>query len=140
LRELQQSVSSTWAWGMGGINLAEGGEARNARALWVSGDFFNTLGVQPVLGRVFTTADDRRGCGERNVVISHSFWQREYGEDPNVVGRKLTLADQPFEIIGVTRANFFGLEVGRNFDVALPICAEAIIAGRNNPLDSSLPP
>src|SRR5262249_15941214 len=138
LRERQQSFSSICAWGTGGFNLAQGGEARNARALWVSGDFFNTLGVQPMLGRVFTAADDRRGCGERNVVISHSFWQREYGGDPNVVGRKLTLADQPFEIIGVTRANFFGLEVGRNFDVALPLCAEAIIAGRNNRLDSGV--
>ena len=138
LRERQQSFSSICAWGTGGFNLAQGGEARNARALWVSGDFFNTLGVQPVLGRVFTAADDRRGCGERNVVISHSFWQREYGGDPNVVGRKLTLADQPFEIIGVTRENFFGLEVGRNFDVALPLCAEAMIAGRNNRLDSGV--
>jgi predicted permease len=138
LRERQESFSSVCAWGTGGFNLAQGGEARNARALWVSGDFFNTLGVQPMLGRVFAAADDRRGCGERNVVISHSFWQREYGGDPNVVGRKITLADQPFEIIGVTRANFFGLEVGRNFDVALPLCAEAIIAGRNNRLDSGV--
>src|SRR5262245_28765145 len=138
LRERQESFSSVCAWGTGGFNLAQGGEARNARALWVSGDFFNTLGAQPMLGRVFTAADDRRGCGERNVVISHSFWQREYGGDPNIVGRKITLADQPFEVIGVTRANFFGLEVGRNFDVALPLCAEAIIAGRNNRLDSGV--
>ncbi|MBO0726587.1 MAG: ABC transporter permease [Blastocatellia bacterium] len=138
LRERQQSFSSVCAWATGGLNLAQGGEARNARALWVSGDFFNTLGVQPTLGRVFNAADDQRGCGARNVVISYSFWQREYGGDPNIVGRKLTLADQPFEVIGVTPANFFGLEVGRNFDVALPLCAEAIIAGRNNRLDSGV--
>ena len=55
---------------------------------------------------------------------------------PNVVGRKVTLSDKPFEIIGVTPANFFGLEVGRTFDVALPLCADGYIAGQNNRLDS----
>jgi len=136
LRERQQSFSSLSAWSTGSFNLAQGGEVRNARALWVSGDFFSTLGVQASLGRVFTTADDQRGCGARNAVISHSFWQREYGGEPNIIGRKITLAEQPFEIIGVTPANFFGLEVGQNFDVALPICAEALTAGQNNRLDS----
>jgi putative ABC transport system permease protein len=136
LRERQQSFSSLSAWSTGSFNLAQGGEVRNARALWVSGDFFPTLGVQASLGRVFTPADDQRGCGARQTVISHSFWQREYGGEPNIIGRKITLAEQPFEIIGVTLANFFGLEVGQNFDVALPICAEALTAGRNNRLDS----
>ena len=136
LREQTKSFSSLSAWGTGNFNLAQGGEVRNARALWVSGDFFPMLGVNAVLGRVFTSTDDQRGCGARNAVISHSFWQQEYGGAPNIVGRKITLADQPFEIIGVTPANFFGLEVGQNFDVALPICAEAITAGQNNRLDS----
>jgi putative ABC transport system permease protein len=136
LRERQQSFASLSAWSTGGFNLAQGGEVRNARALWVSGDFFPTLGVQASKGRVFTAADDQRGCGARNAVISHSFWQREYGGEPNIIGRKITLAEQPFEIIGVTPANFFGLEVGQNFDVALPICAEALTAGKDNRLDS----
>lgn len=136
LRERPQSFSSLSAWGTGNFNLAQGGEVRNARALWVSGEFFPTLGVNAALGRVFTAADDQRGCGARNAVISHSFWQQEYGGQPNIIGRKITLGDQPFEIIGVTPANFFGLEVGQNFDVALPICAEAITAGKNHRLDS----
>ena len=136
LRAQTQSFSNLSAWGTGNFNLAQGGEVRNARALWVSGDFFPMLGVNATLGRVFTAADDQRGCGARNAVISHSFWQQEYGGAQNIIGRKITLADQPFEIIGVTPANFFGLEVGQNFDVALPICAEAITAGQNNRLDS----
>ena len=45
-----------------GFNLARGGEARFANGLWVTGDFFHVLGVTPVLGRVFTVADDQRGC------------------------------------------------------------------------------
>jgi len=136
IRDRQEGFSGIFAWSRNDFNLAQGGEVRWAKGLWVSGDFFNVLGVQPQLGRVFSTADDQRGCAAPGVVISHPFWQREYGGDPNVVGRKLTLSDKSFEIIGVTPANFFGLEVGRTFDVALPLCADAVIAGKNNQLDS----
>jgi predicted permease len=104
--------------------------------LYVSGDFFNTLGVQPALGRGLTTADDERGCGAPGVVISHAFWQSEYGGDANVVGRKLMLADRSLEIVGVTPANFFGMEVGRSFDLALPLCAVALVRGNNRMLES----
>jgi putative ABC transport system permease protein len=131
IRERQQAFSDISAWGTDSANLAPGGEVRPARMLYVSGDFFNTLGVQPVLGRVFTTTDDLRGCGAPGLVISHSFWQSEYGGDANVIGRKLTLADHPLEIIGVTPANFFGMEVGRSFDLALPICAIPLVRGND---------
>lgn len=124
IRERQQAFSGIFAWSPGNLNLAQGGEVRNARGLWVSGDFFKVLGVQPGLGRVLTAADDQRGCGAPGVVLSHGFWQREYGGAADVVGRKLRLGDSSFEIIGVTPPTFFGLEVGRSFDLALPICAD----------------
>ena len=136
IRDRQQAFTGLFAWGTNDFNLAQGGEVRPAKGLWVSGDFFNTLGVQPAVGRVFTATDDVRGCSAPGVVISHSFWQREYGGEKSVIGRQLTLADHPFEIIGVTPASFFGLEVGRSFDVALPICAEAITSGKKSVLDS----
>src|SRR5262249_19918566 len=79
IRNRQQAFSGVFAWGADSLNLSPGGEVRPARALWVSGDFFNVLGVRPALGRVFTTADDQRGCGASGVVISHRFWEREYG-------------------------------------------------------------
>lgn len=136
IRERQEAFSGLFAWGNDGFNLAQGGEVRPAQALWVSGDFFNVLGIRPALGRVFSASDDQRGCSSPGVVISHAFWQREYGGDANVIGRKLTLSDNQCEIIGVTPANFFGLEVGRSFDVAVPICGEAVIRGKSNRLDS----
>jgi putative ABC transport system permease protein len=138
IRDRQQGFSGILAWSRSDFNLAQGGEVRWAKGLWVSGDFFNVLGVQPELGRLITTADDQRGCSAPGAVISHSFWQSEYGGNPNVVGQKVTLSDKPFEIIGVTPASFFGLEVGRTFDVAVPLCADEFIAGRNNRLDSGV--
>jgi len=136
LRGRQQAFSGLAAWGTDTFNLARGGETRPADALWVNGGFFNVLGVPPVLGRVFTANDDQRGCNAPGVVISNAFWQKEYGGDAGVLGRKITLANQPFEIIGVTPASFFGMEVGQSFDLALPICADAIVNGSNNRLDN----
>jgi putative ABC transport system permease protein len=136
IRDRQDAFSSIFAWGTDSFNIAPGGEVRSARALWVSGGFFDALGVQPVLGRVFSAADDQRGCSSAGVVISDAFWQREYGGDRNVIGRTLNLGDSACEIIGVTPSSFFGLEVGRSFDLAVPICGEALIRGKNNRLDS----
>jgi putative ABC transport system permease protein len=135
IRDQQQGFSSIFTWGDDTFNLAQGGQARYAQGLWVSGDFFNTLGVPAVLGRVFTNADDQRGCGSAGAVISYSFWQREFGADSAVIGRKLALNGRPFEIIGITPASFFGLEAGRRYDVAIPICAEPTMRGEYTKLD-----
>jgi putative ABC transport system permease protein len=135
IREHQDSFSGMFAWSERDINLAQSGEVRLARGLLVSGDFFNVLGIKPVLGRVLTDADDRRGCGAPGVVISYPFWQREYGGAMSAIGGRLTLDGHPFEIIGITEPGFTGLEVGRSFDLAAPICSEAVIRGEYSRLD-----
>src|SRR5205823_7271056 len=65
-----------------------------------------------------------------------AFWQREFGGDNSVIGRKLTLDGHTVEVIGVAPASFFGLEIGRSFDVAVPISSEAILFGANNRLEA----
>ncbi|HXM35520.1 MAG TPA: ABC transporter permease [Pyrinomonadaceae bacterium] len=136
IRDRQQAFSSIFAWAPGSFNLAQGGEIRVAKTLWVSGGLFSVLGVQPILGRVLTASDDTRGCTAPGLVISHGFWQREFGGAADIIGRKLTLADHSLEIIGVTPPDFFGLEIGKTFDLALPICAEGMLRGKNSRLDS----
>src|SRR3989442_1309417 len=122
-------------WANTDFNLAPGGEVRLARGLFVSGDFFRVLAVPPLLGRVFSTADDRAGCGLPGAVISHAFWQREFGGDPSAVGRSLKLNDHPVEVIGVTPAGFTGLEVGHAWEVAVPICSQAVLWSEGNWLE-----
>jgi putative ABC transport system permease protein len=136
IRDRQEAFSSAFAWSADTFNLAAGGEARYAQGLWVSGDFFNVLEVTPMLGRVFSAADDRKGNGFDGAVISYPFWQREFGGDTSVLGRKLTLNGHSFEVIGVTPAGFFGVEVGRTFDVAVVLCAEPIIRAEESKLDT----
>ena len=135
IRERQQGFSGAFAWGNARFDLSQGGESRYAQGLWVSGEFFEVLRVPPVLGRVLTASDDQRGCPSPAAVISHAFWQREFGGDPSAVGRTVRLDGHPFEVVGVTPPSFFGVEVGRSYDVAVPLCAEPIIRGAGSGYD-----
>jgi predicted permease len=137
LRDEPKGFSSIAAWSSQRLNLSPGGEVRFADTLWASGSLFETLGVQPLLGRLLSPADDRRGCAPGPVVLSEAFWQREFGADPSAVGRKISLDGRPFEVVGITPASFFGLDVGRRFDVALPLCAEAAMGEQTRTNESS---
>jgi putative ABC transport system permease protein len=127
LRARQQAFSTMFAWGLTTFELSTSGESKPAAGMWVSGEFFPSLGVSPILGRVLTPADDRAGCGAPGAVLSHAFWQRQYGGDPNIVGRTISLNARSLDIIGVAPASFFGVEVGRVFDVAVPICSNPLL-------------
>ncbi len=136
IRASQQAFASLFAWGTTEFNLAEGGESRFARGLWVSGDYFSTLGVQPAVGRLLTSADDDpRACDPPAAVISYPFWQAEFGGDASAVGRALRLDGHLVTIAGVAPRGFFGLDVGRSFDVAVPLCAQAAIRPGERALD-----
>jgi predicted permease len=137
IRAQQQGFSRVFAWSPAEFNIASGGEVHNVEALYVSGEFFETLGVEPALGRLLTGGDDHPGCGSSGVVISYAFWQREYGGDRSVMGRELSLNRHPFPIIGVTEPSFYGVEVGRYFDVAAPLCAERIVDAGDAMLDAT---
>ena len=82
-----------------------------------------TLGVVPQIGRLIGPADDRPKCGYPGAVISHALWQREFGGRPDVLQQTIPFDGQRVPIIGVTPPSFFGVEVGRQFDVAMPLCS-----------------
>ncbi len=136
IREVREPFTGLFAWAEDGFDLSKSGDVRPARGLWVSGDFFSVLGIRPIAGRVFSTADDRRGCGLPGAVISYDFWQRELAGDPLVIGRAISVNSRSVDVIGVTPPQFFGLQVGRTFDVALPICSVTEIRPTAKMLDS----
>ena len=127
MRDQQQAFSKVAAFGGQPLNLAPTGEARYVEGLWVSGGFFDLAGVPPLRGRLITPADDVPGCGSPPAVVSERFWRRELGARESAIGEKLSVEGHPFEIAGVAPARFFGFDVGRDFDVALPICADPLI-------------
>jgi predicted permease len=135
IRDRQEGFSGIFAWAADNFNLATGGEVHYVRGNYVSGDYFRVLAEQPLLGRVFSLADDHRGCGASGAVISYGFWQREFGGDASALGRKITVEGRPFEITGITEPGFYGVEVGRSYDVAVLICSEPVIRGEDTMYD-----
>ncbi len=123
IRENHEPFSTVFAWSGTSFQLGQGLQERQVRSLWVSGEMFNALGVLPFRGRLFSDEDDRPGCGTPGAVISYGFWQSEFGGQDSAIGRTLMIEDHPVEVIGVTPPVFFGLEVGRKFDVAVPFCS-----------------
>jgi predicted permease len=137
IRDRQDMFGGAFAWSGSRFNLAQGGPTELVDGMWASGGTFETLGVQAILGRVFSVADDRRGGGPDGpvAVISYSFWQRRFGGASDAVGKSLTVERVPFTIVGVTPPDFFGVDVGRRFDVAIPIGTEPLIRGKESTLD-----
>jgi putative ABC transport system permease protein len=136
IRGSQQVFSDVAAWGTTTFDLAQGGEQRPAQAIWVSGNFFSLLGVRAAVGRVLQPADDVKGCAPV-AVLGHAFWQREYGGDPAIAGRTILLDGHRFDIAGVASPHFTGVDVGRTFAVAVPICTEPLIRGARSGLERS---
>ncbi|KAF0216021.1 MAG: ABC efflux pump inner membrane subunit, partial [bacterium] len=128
----QEVFSEIFAWSNATFNISQGGQAQYARSLYVSGSFFSTLKIEPILGRIFTSDDDQAGCSTNVTVISHRFWQRQFGGQASVIGQTITLNNQYFEIIGITPANFYGVEAGKTFDLAVPICSEPLLNGEDS--------
>jgi putative ABC transport system permease protein len=134
LRKRQEGFAEIAAFSDRRFNLSTGGEVRYARAIQVSGDFFHVLGVNPLMGRLLAPSDDQPGCAIGGADISYAFWQRNFGGDPAILGKRLQLDGNSFEVIGVTPPAFKGISVGDSFDVAVPLCVEPIFSPRNNRL------
>jgi predicted permease len=134
VRDRQDVFSGIFAYGTNQFDLASGGEARYAQGYFVAGQFFETLGLQPVLGRMLSTADDKRGC-PGTAVLGYGFWQSEYGGRADIVGKSISLDNHPFEVVGVLGPGFSGLDVGRAQQIYLPLCSEKIVHGEASMLD-----
>jgi predicted permease len=135
VRDRQDIFSGIFAWSGDRFDLAQGGAVHYANGLWVSGDFFKTLELRPAAGRLITASDDQRGCSGA-AVLSYGFWQEHYGGAPSAIGSTLSLSTHPFEVVGVAPPGFYGMDVGRNFDVAIPICAATLFDGKKSRLDN----
>jgi predicted permease len=93
----------------------------------VSGDYFSLLGVNPVIGRAIGPEDDRVPNGHPVAMLSHGYWLRRFARDPRVVGRTIRLSAMPFTVVGVTPAEFFGVEIGTAPDIFLPLMMQPTV-------------
>jgi macrolide transport system ATP-binding/permease protein len=102
----------------------------------VSGNYFQLLGVQPLLGRTFTAEEDREVAAHALLVLSYGCWQRRFGSDPGVVGRSILVNGRSFLVIGVTRPEFTGTESVFAPEFWVPSLMQPWIEPEYNGLDS----
>jgi putative ABC transport system permease protein len=105
LKNNSQSLSDVAAMRWWTANLVDGGEPESVQSALVSAEYFPALGIQPSLGRAFTAEEDQPGK-DNVLLIAHGLWQRRYGSDPAVVGRKIKVNDELRTIIGVMPPGF----------------------------------
>jgi predicted permease len=126
------------AWTLSSLTID--GEAQPVSAMWVSGEAFQMLGVRASIGRTLLASDDVAGGGNNGPVamISHRLWQRRFNGSPDAIGSSLRVERARVTIVGVTPPDFHGVELGRPFDLFLPmqtgtVIEPAQVLGRHDP-------
>ena len=115
---------------IGNASSTAGVRRETANVRLVTGDYFDTLGVNPAAGRLFTPEVDRVRGGAPIAVMSYAFWRSRFALDPSALGNTIQIRSNSFEIVGVTPPGFFGETVGEAPDFWIPITMqEAVYPG-----------
>lgn len=109
------------------INLTYKGQGEYAAAELVSGNFFDVLGVKPVIGRLFAQQDDVTQNGHPVIVIGHGYWQRRFGGNANVIGQAVRVNSTLMTVLGVAPKEFYGVHIGRVTDVYVPLTMKTAV-------------
>ena len=125
LRDRNQVFSNLMAFDRASVNVSVNGSTERARSLLVTGNYFETLGLRPALGRLFTAEDDQKPNGHPLVVLTHSYWLRRFGGDRGVAGRSIRINGVPMTVIGVAAPGFTGTEVAWSPDLMVPLMMKA---------------
>ena len=121
LRDKNAVFSGLFAQAGVEMNASYAGESEKARGELVTGNYFETLGVRPWRGRLFSQADDRSSGAHPVAVLSYEYWQRRFGGDPGIVGGKLILNNRPMTVVGITPPGFYGTDLSEDTDIRVPM-------------------
>ena len=140
-RDQSQSIPALAAFGFGQFALRSSGDngGRPAEPVWgllVTDNYFDVLGVSPVVGRAFAPGESRVVREAPLAVISHRLWVQRFGSSPAAIGRQIKLNGVDVSIVGVAPANFGGTFVGLAFDVWVPITMHPALSGEARMLET----
>jgi len=137
LRQEPGVLSDIFAFYPTEVNFNAGGQAEVVSAQVVSGNYYSALGVQALIGRTITDADDN-AAATPVVVLSHRFWTSRFNGDPAAVGKQVNINNVAFTIAGVTPAGFSGTsQVGTSQDVSFPLAWEPQVNGEQSNLEGA---
>jgi predicted permease len=108
--------------------VAGGADLEGMRVELVSGTYFDTLGLNALVGRLLTDADDQMPGGHPIAVASYSWWQSRLAGDPGVIGKTVTIGPAVYTIIGIAPKDFFGMTVGQSPDLWIPLAMQKEIS------------
>ena len=120
-RDRNEVFSGTLAYRFAPMSLSHGGANERVWGYLVSGNYFDVLGVQPVLGRGFLPEEDRTPGSHPVVVLSYGCWQRRFASDTSIVGRTIALNGHKFTVVGVAPEKFLGTEVAYAPEIWAPM-------------------
>ena len=109
------------------LTMSSQGQSERVSGELVTGNYFDVLGVRAAIGRTFTPDDDRTPGGHPIAMLSHNYWTRRFANNPGVLNQTITLNGLPMTIVGVTPPGFFGIVVGENPDVMVPLAMKALM-------------
>lgn len=134
-KSMSHSFSAMGAYTTNAVNLVGRGEPQRLDVAMLECSVLPMLGVQPLLGRVFSATDDRDGASG-TLLLSYGLWQRRFGGDPNILGRELLLNDERYTVIGVMPRTFYF--PSRDIELWAPIRfkAESYVDRNDNYLDA----
>jgi len=124
LRDGQQSFSGIAACNFATMSLTGKGKPERVFGMVTSANYFDVLGVRPVVGRGFLPAEDEKPGGAPVAVISYRLWQTHFGANPNIVGQAIEINEHSYSIVGVTPAAFQGSQTGVRTEIYIPIMME----------------
>lgn len=121
LREKNEALTGLLARYITSVSVSYQGDTELAECELISGNYFEVLGVQPALGRVFSMNDEQAPGANPVVVLSYGYWQRHFGANPQVLNQSVPINGTPMTIVGVAQAGFKGVQVGQWPDVFIPL-------------------
>lgn len=124
-RDNNDSLSDVFAFvSLSQLNVSVDGQPEIATGQFVSGGYYPGLGVGATRGRTLTPDDDNAGAPPV-AVITHRYWQRRFGQDPDVLGKTLNINNVSFTIVGITPPEFMGVsQVGFSPDLSIPFSTQ----------------
>ncbi len=120
---------------IGGFSFSVQGRSRRIFGTYVSGNYFDMLGIEPAMGRTFLPEEDRTFSTHPVAVISHAFWQETFGGVSDILGRSMLLNGQEISIIGVAPANFAGNDTGIGTELWIPFSMEPALTPSGSKLE-----
>jgi predicted permease len=136
LRDSNQAFSGLLARYPASVSVSGQGSTELAQAELVSGNYFETLGVQPALGRVFSGSDETVPGADLVAVLSYGYWARHFGSDSGVLNKQIVVNGTPLTVVGVARAGFTGIQIGQLPDLFIPITMKGQMTPGWNGLDN----